>query len=141
MAAFSGFYYIWSKNYLEVKFAPIPFLINISAIFKTSTSSRYCSWIKFKFPSRARVIILLYAVFNLLISEAARFASVDPIGDTLAISKNFRLFDRKIYNNILAVYESLQKVNDIMKQTFSTNIIWLIQEADIGQSAATTIVK
>ena len=39
--------------------------------------------------------------------------------------------DFKIYNNIEVVYESLQKVNDLTKQTLATNIAWLIQKADI----------
>ena len=39
--------------------------------------------------------------------------------------------DFKIYNNIEVVYESLQKVNDLTKQTLATNIAWLIQKADV----------
>ena len=39
--------------------------------------------------------------------------------------------DFKIYNNIEVAYESLQKVNDLTKQTLATNIAWLIQKADI----------
>lgn len=38
------------------------------------------------------MIVLLYAVFNLLILEAARSPSVDPVDDTLAISERFRIY-------------------------------------------------
>ena len=40
--------------------------------------------------------------------------------------------DRKIYNNIVAVYQLLQKINDLTKQIFVTKIVLLFQEADIG---------
>ena len=43
-------------------------------------------------PSQSLAIVLLYAVFNFLISEAARSASFDPIGDTIAISKSFPIY-------------------------------------------------
>ena len=49
MVAFSRFYYIWLKKLFWGKFCitPLfPFLMNISATFKTSTSTRDWSWVK-----------------------------------------------------------------------------------------------
>ena len=80
---------VFSKIYIILLF---PFLMNTSTTFETSASIRDCSWIKFNFPSRSLVIVLLHTVFNLLIPEATYSASVDPVGGRLPISKSFRIF-------------------------------------------------
>ena len=90
------------------------FVINMCATASTSTSVTRCVWIKFRFPSRTEDIVLLYAVFNHLIPEAARSASHDPRGETQPINSSFLMLGSVFVRHFQSIYKTVWRIRDFI---------------------------
>ena len=69
----------------------------------------FCSWIKFKSASLESLIINRKGVLSHHMLEAARSASVEPIGETQPIVKSFQMFEKL---SEPAIWSALIKLSD-----------------------------